>query len=764
MPASSASKPRHTNLLAGESSPYLLQHQHNPVNWRPWGHDAFAEARAKDRPIFLSIGYSTCYWCHVMERESFENEDVAAEMNSRFICIKVDREERPDVDQLYMNAVQVLTQHGGWPMSVWLTPDLKPFFGGTYFPRQDMNGRMGFLSLIHAIDEAWKKRRSEVNASVDQITDILRKLARPPQPQSELVINSQLIDELIDRSVSDFDDEHGGFGSAPKFPRQTLLELLLAYIDGGADAKRAKRLSSELYASLDAMADGGIHDHLGGGFHRYSTDAQWLIPHFEIMLYDNAQLAWIYAEAFRQSGNDRYAEVARGVLDFILRDMTSAEGAFYTAFDAEAQGREGRPYLWTRREVEEVLTSSLAATQASIQGDAQSPVELFLEAYGLNLPPNFSDPHHGPAQPDQYVLHLPRPLAQVAHERGLSPKELDRLLTPLRQALLNARKKRVQPMLDTKILTSWNALMIRALSHAGHVLDEPRYRQAAITAANWLLKHHVQKDGLLLHATRPDHPGRAIPGFLDDYAALLDALVDMRQDAGDDIPDLPVYIRNLEVALHERFAATGGGFFFTDRYADDLIVRQMIGDDSPLPSGNALAARALFKLGERDQARQTIAPFAESLRRGGEGMSALLQCILQMRDRQLFPQTSDHHLFPSERFVTKPVVALSAHWIAPSLLQVGLKIDKDFHLNAHDAPADLISTKLKIEPPYARNVRFIEYPPGQYVDAATIIVHFQTVPDQGGDPLRIALSYQPCTDSACLAPAVARLSVAWPGQ
>ena len=334
---------RHTNRLARETSPYLLQHQHNPVDWYAWGPEAFEAARSQDKPIFLSVGYSTCYWCHVMERQSFENEAIAAEMNRLFINIKVDREERPDVDQLYMTAVQVLTRHGGWPMSVFLLPDLRPFYGGTYFPPTDMHGRPGFPTVLRALEDAYRNRRSDVEQSAAQLKDILEQLAQPAPPERAVTIDQDFINRLIDRSTSDYEPNFGGFGDAPKFPRETLLETLLVHHANHPD----ERLAHQIRHTLDAMSRGGIRDHLGGAFHRYSTDAKWLVPHFEIMLYDNAMLAWIYVEASRQFNEPRYAQIARDIFWFVNEEMTSPDGAFYTALDAEVDALEGGSYLWT---------------------------------------------------------------------------------------------------------------------------------------------------------------------------------------------------------------------------------------------------------------------------------------------------------------------------------------------------------------------------------------------------------------------------------
>ncbi len=456
--------PQHTNRLSAETSPYLLQHQHNPVDWYAWGAEAFGAARKENKPIFLSVGYSTCYWCHVMERQSFENESIAEEMNRRFINIKVDREERPDVDQLYMTAVQILTRHGGWPMSVFLLPDLRPFYGGTYFPPADHNGRPGFVTLLRALDDAYKNRREEVEGSAGEIVRILNHLAEPAAPSASITIDQELIDTLIERSISDYDGQNGGFGSAPKFPRQTLLELLLVYL-GSASVNPQSKISHPkskidlkplLIHTLDSLAHGGIRDQLGGGFHRYSTDAHWLVPHFEIMLYDNAMLAWCYVEAFRQWGDPRYAAVARDIFDFVLREMTSPAGGFYTAFDAEVDAQEGLTYLWTRAEIEATLTTAIQDDPA-----AEKKIARFCRVYGLDEGPNFADPHHGSGRPEKNILYLAEP------GEGLSSALLDPELQQLRQILWTERRTRKQPMLDTKIITSWNALMIRAWRPAG---------------------------------------------------------------------------------------------------------------------------------------------------------------------------------------------------------------------------------------------------------------------------------------------------------
>jgi uncharacterized protein YyaL (SSP411 family) len=671
----------HTNRLAGETSPYLLQHQHNPVDWYPWGPEAFERARREDKPIFLSVGYSTCYWCHVMERQCFEDGAVAAEMNARFVNVKVDREERPDVDQLYMTAVQVLTRHGGWPMSVWLTPDLRPFYGGTYYPPQDQPGRPGFVTVLKALDDAYRNRRAEVERTADELVNILRRVAEPDAPRRAVTVDPAFVDHLIERSTSDYDPTHGGFGHAPKFPRQTLLELLLVYLrpehfaTGGADAgsqpreagafpgvARASRpgwpsenageipaqrrddrdpsgafsdaarrgawqreanakmdVRKRVLHTLDALAAGGIRDQLGGGFHRYSTDERWLVPHFEIMLYDNALLAWCYVEAFRQTREPRYASVARGVFDFVLREMTSPDGAFYTAFDAEVDGQEGLNYLWTPEEVTAVLG----------EGDAK----LFNHVYGLDRGFNFADPHHGDGRPDKNILYLPESLEHV-HAGGVAG--LDAALEPMRRKLKAVRDRRKQPLLDTKVLTSWNALMIRALACGGQVLGDQRYLDAAARAAEFLLAHHRTPSGGLYRTSRD---GRAkYEGFLDDYAYLVQAMLAL-DEAGAG-PEWLGRAGDLARAMVRRFGddSGAGGYFFTDRDASDLIVRQKTGRRQPAAErqrGRRAGAARAGRRGRRPGDARRLRGPARTQRRRHERAGASRAALPPRRPRAL---------------------------------------------------------------------------------------------------------------------------------
>ena len=760
---SDQSAAKHTNSLIRETSPYLLQHAHNPVDWHPWGPEAFDLARRENKPIFLSVGYSTCYWCHVMERQSFENEQIAAEMNQRFVNIKVDREERPDVDQLYMTAVQVLTRHGGWPMSVWLTPDLKPFYGGTYFPPTDMHGRPGFLTVMRAIEGAYRERPQDVAKTSAELVGILSQLAEPQPPDAPLEITPTFTQELVERSVSDFDPSRGGFGGAPKFPRETLLELLLVSNRHHASPERMKMLRR----TLDAMAEGGIRDQLGGGFHRYSTDAKWLVPHFEIMLYDNAMLGWVYTDAYQQTRDVKYAAVARGIFDYTLREMTSPQGAFYTAYDAEVDAMEGKTYLWTQAEVEATLRGA---------GTAESDIHRFLEVYGLDQGPNFADPHHGTAAPDTNVLYLAQPTTSGRHAL------LDTNLESMRQVLHEARKKRKQPLLDTKVITSWNALMIRAMAYASRVLEEPKYGAAAARAADFLLKEHVKPDGSLWRTSRDGT--KRHDAFLDDYAFLAQALLELAKDPAEE--HRRAQAAKLAARMSELFNdAEHGGFYFSAATARDLIVRQKLATDSPLPSGNGVAAIVMLELGDAEAARRTISVFAGQLDQQGEGMSTMIEAaLLFLTVNSPFTVAgsddgsgrgaagaAERPLSPEQ--LAAAVASLQGEWREENEFLIHLNIADGFHVNAHEAAKGLVGTDVTVGD---ADVERIDYPPGElrrfafaeepirvYEGEVTIAIRFKQS-RVGAGAARVSLSYQPCTEDACLAPITKQFEIPAPDE
>ena len=567
---------RPVNRLAGESSPYLLQHAHNPVDWYPWGPEALARARSENRPIFLSIGYSACHWCHVMERESFENPDIARVMNEHFVNIKVDREERPDLDQIYMNAVQAMTGHGGWPMSVFLTPSLEPFYGGTYFPPTDSRGMPGFPRLLLSVNRAWEERREEILESASQMTERLRSMGEVAAG-SEVPFEVRHLDQAARVLLKNFDSRHGGFGQAPKFPHPMDLKVLLRHHarTGDDQSLHAVRLT------LEKMARGGIYDHLGGGFARYSTDERWLVPHFEKMLYDNALLTSVYVEAFQATGDQGFAQVARESLDYVLRRMTGEEGGFFSTEDADSEGEEGKYYVWTLDEIRQVL--------------GQDRGETFAYVYDVSESGNWEG-HN--------ILNLPRPISQAAKLLSRDEAGLSAELAEDRAKLLSVRDRRVPPAKDTKVLVSWNGLMIAALAVAGRALMDSRYLPAAARAAGFILDQMRVDDGRLLH-TYKDGKAR-LNAYLDDYANLIDGLTRLYETTGE--PRWIDAALDLSRVMIDEFAdAEQGGFYYTGKSHETLIARTKDLFDNATPSGNAMAATALLRLGAltgRDDLRQ----------------------------------------------------------------------------------------------------------------------------------------------------------------
>jgi uncharacterized protein len=553
------------NRLAAETSPYLLQHAANPVDWYPWGPEALTRARAENKPIFLSIGYSACHWCHVMEHESFENPEIAALMNEHFVNIKVDREERPDLDQIYMSAVMAMTGHGGWPMSVFLTPELEPFFGGTYFPPDDHRGMVGFPRVLSSVHRAWQERQEEIRQSAAELTGQLRQLTRIPPGDG--VLSSSQLDRAARSIMGRFDALHGGFGRAPKFPHPMDLKVLLRHHARTGDEHALQVVRH----TLDKMARGGIYDHLAGGFARYSTDDRWLVPHFEKMLYDNALLCSTYLEAFQATGDVELLRVAREMMDYVLDRMTGAEGAFYSTEDADSEGVEGKYYVWSRAEVEKVLGSDRAQT--------------FSYVYDVSHDGNWED-HN--------ILNLPRTIDQAAKLLGRDVNALRSELASSRQALLAARASRVPPGRDTKVLVSWNGLMIGALAEGGRIARGEHYLSAAGRAARFILQRMRRGDGRLLHTYKD---GQAkLDAYLDDYASLIDGLTRLYEATGE-----PAWIESAldlaDIMITEFADMAQGGFFFTGKQHETLIARQKDIHDNATPSGNGMAATVLLRLG-----------------------------------------------------------------------------------------------------------------------------------------------------------------------
>lgn len=595
---------RKTNRLIREKSPYLLQHAHNPVDWYPWGPEAFERARAEDKPVLLSIGYSTCHWCHVMERESFSNPDIAAIMNANFICIKVDREERPDIDNIYMSAVVAMAGRGGWPLTVFLTPDQKPFFGGTYFPPEDRWGISGLRTLLLWVAEAWRARRSEITRAGERLTQALSARAEAGGDSTSAGEGNGLDEGTLSAAYTHFQatfDEHrAGFGHAPKFPMGHNLSFLLRY------AWREKQSDALAMAerTLQAMADGGVYDRLGGGFHRYSTDEGWRIPHFEKMLYDQAILAKAYLEAYQATGNERYAGVARETLEYVLRDMTAASGGFYSAEDADSPvpgngggKKEGAFYLWTRKEILGALEEEAG--------------QIAIYHFGVRPEGNSIMDPHGEFQ-GKNVLYAAHTSDETAQHFNTSPEQVLALLEDARRDLFEARAKRPRPHIDDKILTDWNGLMISSLAAASGILGDPKYRDAAERSARFIMANLKDDRGHLLHRHRDGVSG--IPGTLEDYAFFIHGLIDLYEATFE--AEYLVEAYRLALLMRDLFwDEEAGGFFFTAVGSEELILRTKEVYDGAIPSGNSVAALDLLRLG-RLTARPEFEALAAELMRG----------------------------------------------------------------------------------------------------------------------------------------------------
>ncbi len=570
----------HTNRLAGESSPYLLQHAHNPVDWYPWGEEALSRSRAEDKPILLSIGYSACHWCHVMERESFENEEIARLMNENFVNIKVDREERPDLDQIYMNAVQMMTGHGGWPLTVFLTPDLVPFYGGTYFPPQDRYQIPGFPRVLAGVAQAYRSDPEGVTQTASSVLGELRRMGAARESNDAL--DTRLLDSAARGIRRNYDPKHGGFGSAPKFPAPMTLELLLRVY---------RRTGDEEYLNIVThtcrkMAEGGMYDQLGGGFHRYSTDARWLVPHFEKMLYDNAQLSRLYLHAWQLTKDESFRRVAVETFEYVAREMTDESGGFYSTQDADSEGVEGKFFVWSRAEITRLL------------GDEDAP--LFCAYYDVTDEGNFEGAN---------ILNVPRTPEVVARELNVTVERLREAVDRGRRTLLDAREERVKPGRDEKMIAAWNGMMLASFAEASAILERQDFREIAERNAAFTLDklrdgarlRHVYKDGRAKHHA-----------FLDDYAHVAEGLLTLYETTGD-TRWLRESVALADAMIEEFWDAEDGGFFYAGASGERLIVRQKDFFDNATPSGNSVAAELLLRLSalteREDFARKAVTVF-----------------------------------------------------------------------------------------------------------------------------------------------------------
>ncbi len=735
----------HTNRLAGESSPYLLLHQHNPVDWYPWGPEALEKARREEKPIFLSVGYSTCYWCHVMERESFSDPDVAERMNRDFVNIKVDREERPDVDELYMTATQILSGQGGWPNSVFLTPDLRPYYAGTYFPPAERYGRPSFRTVLEGLADAWKNRRDEVEMQAEEMANAMRHhlqdraepAAVPPSPE----VAARSLDSLNRR----FDRQWGGFGGAPKFPTPSNLYLCL---EMAADHPEAAEM---LAATLDQMARGGIYDQLGGGFHRYATDREWKVPHFEKMLYDNGFLLELYAREHARTGDPQAARIVRETAAWLAREMTSPEGAFWSAIDAETHGHEGAYYVWTRDELFEALGREDAAFLAPILGFDVAP---FFEG-------------------DRYVLHLPERIEQAAARRKMDPAELQREVQEMEAKLLAVRDRRERPLTDDKILADWNGTVICGLAVAGEALDDDSLVERAAAAARFVTERMRTPDGVLLHAWRQGK-GR-IAAYLEDYAFLVRGLLALhrvRKDEG--------WLRIAERLTEEqirRLRDPEGGFFAAAE-SPDLLFRSKGVFDGAMPAANAVAVLNLLELAEltgqdvwKSEARAALRAFAPMVQTYPDG--ARMMSLAARRWHRLDVEAPDSHA-AWERTAAASGVEKLTH-AAEGLVKVRLdemeetgddwrrfrmtlEVAPGWHIQANPASEEfLVPTEVVAEG--GAEVRGLSYPEGEAMPAgfaggrplAVYAGRVEVTGEVRGEG-RLVVRFQPCDDTRCLPP------------
>ncbi len=768
-PADPPAKERPTNRLAHETSPYLLQHAHNPVNWYPWGPEAFAKAKKEGKLIFLSIGYSSCYWCHVMERESFENPAVAKLLNDWFVCIKVDREERPDIDTIYMTALNAFGPRGGWPLSMFLTADGKPIIGGTYWPPddRDFEGQKipGFKSVLKFVHDWSGKKPAEVREQADKLAKVTSELLAGRLRGIALVdLDRSLVTAAVDGLKGEFDKEYGGFGSAAKnfkgtkFPMPPSLELLqyAAARDPKAD------LTPMIILTLDRIARGGIYDQLGGGFHRYSTERTWTVPHFEKMLYDNAQLVRVYARAYGAKRDPLYRRIVQETLAFVSRDMTAPEGGFYSALDAETNGEEGRFYVWTDQEIADALGN-------------KADVDLVKKVYGADSGYNFESKYH--------ILVLPKPLAETAKELNLSEEQLAARLAPLRQKLLDARARRPRPFRDTKILTGWNGQMIAGYAVAGQELREPRYVAAAARAADFVLHHLRTKEGRLLRtfAAQPGQAGVAkLNAYLDDYAYLVDGLLCLH-DATKEAKWLDEAKALTETMVTYYADKEHGGFFFTSNDHEKLFARSKDQYDGVQPAGNSVAAgnlvRLWIKTGDdryRALAEKTFRTFAGALKSNPSGLTALAQHLGEFLDAQeargqvpdLKPKTASGG--GAKR--SDSVVKIEAKADKPAAdgqqtITLTVRIDEGWHLYANPVPKDFPGIPITVTfvgKNKPQDVK-VDYPKGKTVKDPLVGDHqvyegtikiTAKVRRAKGDtgPLEMDVKVQACNKDKCLLP------------
>ena len=809
----SAQGEKPSNRLIHETSPYLLLHAHNPVDWYPWGSEALEKARLENKPIFLSIGYSSCYWCHVMERLVFENEEIAQYMNEHFVNVKVDREERPDLDEIYMLSLQVYLQMtgsgqgGGWPLSMFLTPEGQPIAGGTYFPPEDMPGRPGFPRVMKQVQTFWHTRRAEVERTAEILAREVKRLSQPKTDAERPQLSAALVQSAVAAVASSYDPQSGGFDfnpqapDGPKFPVPSKVQLIQTQIaktaaQSAQQPSRKSDFTRMVDRTLQALSAGGIRDHLGGGFHRYSTDRNWHVPHFEKMLYDNAQLVDVFVDAYKRTSKQQYRAVAEETLDFVLRELTSSRGAFFSALDAETDGVEGKYYVWSKPELEAAL--------------APRDFQLFAAVYGVSRPQSFE---HG------YVLHLPKPIADVADELQMPRTELEARLSDIRPSLLAVREKRPPLLRDDKTLTSWNGLMIRAFANAGKAFQRRDYLAAAEKAALDVLS--TLNDPVEGHLLRSARDGEAkLRAYLDDYAFLVSGLLALHEATGED-KWLSAARRLTDDQIRWFWDSEGHGFYFTMHAHETLIARTKTAYDSVIPSGNSVSVRNLVHLSRRvfeskyrEYAEQTLQAFASqlqdtpgSLAHMALALDEYLHLYGQSHSQppavtELFtggisspdsrPAAPEIEAAVSTRAVLQvdPVEAhqhdklqargyLSVERLPSTgecLVAVELNIREGWHVNANPPRPDfVIPTRLSLKAPQECELTEITYPTGKsfelagideplsvYEGRVFIIAKLKLAKVSESTNLTLQLRYQACDHKNCLRPMQITLSGAVP--
>lgn len=796
--ASSTTKPKFTNRLAGETSPYLLQHAHNPVDWFPWGPEAFEEARRRDVPIFLSIGYSTCYWCHVMERESFEHEPTAAILNERFVPVKLDREERPDIDEICMGAVQMLTGHGGWPMSVFLTPPggaseddpgLRPFWGGTYFPREPRSSHPSFAQVMEGMSDAWTTKRADVLHQSELIADALRERLAPETEPAQ--VDQTQVGHAVGQLMQMYDGSMGGFGGSPKFPQPVFLEFLLDVAPTIREDEPRVAVLNAVKFTLERMALGGVFDQVGGGFHRYSVDREWLVPHFEKMLYDNGQLAGLYARAAVIFEDDLFARTARRTCEYALREMRGDHGAFFSAQDAEVNHREGQNYIWRMDEIRAALNDDDAA--------------FAIRAYGLDQGTNFRDPHHPDDEPANVLRLAERPESLASRfnmDAGAFPAKLD----AVNEALYEARSKRDQPLTDDKVIVAWNGLMIAGLADAGLLLSERAFVDAAANAATFILTNMRDDAGGLLRVWRD---GKAkTEAFLEDYAMFIRGLIALhRAGAGDEFRDAAIELA--DKAAQQFGDDVSGGFFDTQADQSDLFVRTRVMHDGAMPSGSSVMIHNLLDLaamtGEsrfRTMAGGTLASLSRAIAETPVGPIEATRGLLRvvMSDRPLLdeygmgdaaPRVEAEPFAPNESDeamqddagepddqnpvqVYANVEEASVGEDASAEIELAIKIADGWHINAHEPGVEgMVGLDVRIVGGVGV-VATVDYPAGEplkadwasedarplvHESAVYLTVRLERSTDAWQGEPRIVVRYQACTDRSCAEPQVVVLGI-----